>query len=584
MPSSLRSFSQNNPKRAKELIAQWQDWTQRHPETSDMDEHELAVWANERGLKVDLNILGARDVVEAYFFPTSQQEELPAEDAQSMHGPHGKSSLLSLLFFPLAFRKGELLEDDIRYMWVEHAAKNEWLKTHGKVDFKSKEGLDFLYDSLDGPNTTLQKQTEAQFRKSYPKFAEHYDEQKLKHYDNPAKDPALKLLSEHIGMHTLERFALYQKENPKSKITYQEFHDKKIGGIAIACRERAYDDFVIRYKEKASHYKEQDEHVQAAIQRLTHADATNYSPEATRAKQFFLAEERAKLQQQPGALRLAPQPSSPITTAQNQTLYSVQIPTYSLIHETTTVEGEAQGTQTTFVSQRVATPEPTPIVSNQPPPGGESRWAKMLKKRLKGKALERAQKKLGKRARKLLGRRVRRMLIRRAAMRLAMRATLTAVGSAVGILLLKVLLIILAACVVLAPILLLLKAFGIIGSDVEKHVREATEVKLVTLPCIPIAADLLMLICSAEVDEADMFANNTSAVDKFLTNKLPPDTKFISATGNYYCVPGPCGEKSKAVVWPLAHKDNLEKVFLVTQRKAVTATPSADFKVMTIEY
>ncbi len=200
-----------------------------------------------------------------YALTVKEREKEHKETGRSFSSPpshtggHGASPfdpayvLLSMFLHP----KAEIIEQDKKYQKIENGLKEEWKKKNPALDFDSKEGLDYLYGSLEEPEApTLAKDAEKKFRELHPKEAAKYDKKKSKVYKNTADDPVVKHTRAKIEAHAQKRFVLAKKADPAVKIE----------NIRQQVEEKHWRDFALTYQEKAVSYAQHHEGIRRAVE------------------------------------------------------------------------------------------------------------------------------------------------------------------------------------------------------------------------------------------------------------------------------------------------------------------------------
>ncbi len=267
---SPATFLQANPTAAKRLAGQWFDFALRHREIEDFGSKEqLDAWLKTHpDIRVDSKQLWyGKQLGETYFAMQEQHEQSQMQTGEGIDTDHNLSELAGLIALPIALLyKPKLMEDDHGYQKIEEKKKEEWLKTNNKKDFNSKEGLDYLYGSLDNPETpTLRQEAEAAFREN-PKNAKklaRYDKEKKAFYKNLDSDPAIARLKETVNEHTYARYELLKQTD---KTITPEQVQKQV-------EEKAWERFVQDHPEKAQAYSQEkynkhNQDIKAAVTRV----------------------------------------------------------------------------------------------------------------------------------------------------------------------------------------------------------------------------------------------------------------------------------------------------------------------------
>ncbi|MBI4079175.1 MAG: N-acetylmuramoyl-L-alanine amidase [Candidatus Levybacteria bacterium] len=174
--------------------------------------------------------------------PTHQQ---PPEHAAAGHGGAGVIGAVGMAAVLLSKEKPDLMEDDNDYKKIEERRKKEWLEKNNRKDFNSKEGLDFLYGSLDDPTKpSLNTAVEQEFREKFDKKAKQYDEKKKRVYKNIDDDPALQATRAKIDTHATARHTLAKAVDPSA--SFDEIH-KRVERVEL-------ERFAAKHPERAKVY------------------------------------------------------------------------------------------------------------------------------------------------------------------------------------------------------------------------------------------------------------------------------------------------------------------------------------------
>jgi hypothetical protein len=232
----LEQFIKNYPERASVLADGWRKFSRQNPDT----------------LPTDTDILLGRDIEEAYFYLRDQHEDKQMQEQGEINPNIVPIDLVAPTILALAFRdRPKIIEDDRDYQKLAEQHKKLWLEKNPGKDFTSKEGLDYLYGSLDNEDApTLKKDAEQAFRNN-PKFkkrAERYDKEKKKVYKNTDEDPALIKTRREIEEHT------------KARQEYLKSHeeDKKPEDISQSVQKQSWERFVRQHPEKAKAYAQKN--------------------------------------------------------------------------------------------------------------------------------------------------------------------------------------------------------------------------------------------------------------------------------------------------------------------------------------
>jgi len=161
-----------NPRQADELASVAQEYLRTHPDAGPADTPQ--------------SVLDGKAISEAYTYMREQHEDSQIQtegvvDQTKIPSGLANTPLMAAMFLI----KPKTMEDDRYYQEIENKLKNEWLKNNPGKDFASKEGLDYLYGSLDDrTKTSLHKEAEESFRNDsrFKKQVERYDKEAQKIY------------------------------------------------------------------------------------------------------------------------------------------------------------------------------------------------------------------------------------------------------------------------------------------------------------------------------------------------------------------------------------------------------------------
>lgn len=239
-------FIRENPKRADALAFEYQQFLKNHPEISLTD--------------LPQPILDGKAISEAYYYLREQHENHQMQtngqiDAASVPLELAMLTVLATGFF----QRPKIMQDDKDYQKIEDRLGRDWLKKNKAKDFLSKEGVDYLYGSLDeNAKTSLRKEAEEIFRNN-PKFKkriERYDREKKKIYKNREDDPEWQLYQRDIQAETDDRLALLEKRTSKTtalKIPKEEF-EKYQQEISEQVEKKHHEEFIRKNPEKRKAY------------------------------------------------------------------------------------------------------------------------------------------------------------------------------------------------------------------------------------------------------------------------------------------------------------------------------------------
>jgi len=262
MDPQIRNFSQieklirENPKEADAQAFQWRQFLKNNanesPELYSIDTaEEFYKWAQEHPEKnIDTSVYVGKEISDSYYYLREKHEDEQMRTGGRVDTHSIPAELISLPLLAAAFfEKPKIMEDDKDYQKIEEKLKKEWLEKNPGKDFSSKEGIDYLYGSLeDSMVQSLAKESENSFR-SNPKFkkgVERYDKEKKKIYKNPDEDPNLRahnLLKEvHLG----------------ARLKYLKTHDseKTAREITDLVIKKSDQEFAAKFPEKTKAYSQ----------------------------------------------------------------------------------------------------------------------------------------------------------------------------------------------------------------------------------------------------------------------------------------------------------------------------------------
>lgn len=255
---------------AQNYVAKWQEFVTRtakqYPDIVLIETSEdWSAWlVDHPDLNItDRDVFVGKEIELAYGFLRETHEEDQMEKEGSIDLNNVPGNLLLIPGLALLFRDQiKLMEDDPFYQKIAEQKETEWLEKNKREDFNSKEGLDYLYGSLDDEDApSLQKETEEEFRadKKLRKRAEKYDRENKKVYKKSSQDPALARHELMIEEHARARFELTKQADESVK--YEDVY-KRVSGWS-------FEKFVRDHPEKATAYSQSHEEIQTAFERVT---------------------------------------------------------------------------------------------------------------------------------------------------------------------------------------------------------------------------------------------------------------------------------------------------------------------------
>lgn len=275
--SEIENFIRSNPHQADVLAGKWHEFVRLYPEVLQFESsEEFYTWTAENpNLHVDPDVWVGKEITDAYFYLRGQEEAgMPYETAG--HMPGISLDGLGLAFLATTYLTApKIIEDDPDYQVIVERTKQEWLQNNPGKDLTDKEGLDYIYGSLEKEGTVSppHQDAEKEFRANpkYAKRVNRYDKERDKIYLNPKKDPALRQLSQTIEEHTRARFIHLQKENP----------DINLDAIRRQVEQRTYQAFVVKHQAKTEHYAAINPQIKSALEQRRTLEQKQIQPVIT---------------------------------------------------------------------------------------------------------------------------------------------------------------------------------------------------------------------------------------------------------------------------------------------------------------
>ncbi len=246
-------------------------------------------------------IVTGKSIEEAYCLIRDQEETAVSEQGgeTSINFP----SPLSLPFLAalyLARPKPQTKEEDGKYQKIAEEKKKQWLKDNPGKDFESKEGIDYLYGSLDKrPDDknmrSLASDIKQDFNEKYKSRAELYDKKKEKVHKNIEDDHAVNNIDFRIDEHTSARFALWKKQNPSATTEQAEAMQKK---LQMQIERYEYRKFVTEHNTKAEAYALRDQKNETAKKIKKSLESVKNEEKRREAQQKRMTEKRLRAQEQ----------------------------------------------------------------------------------------------------------------------------------------------------------------------------------------------------------------------------------------------------------------------------------------------
>jgi len=264
--SQIEKFIRENPRSADAQAFEWQQFLKTNvpfsPELSSMENpEEFYRWASEHPEKnIDASVWVGKEISEAYYYLRRRHEDYQMSENGVVDLSSIPISLVGATFLAASFlQKPKIMEDDRDYQKTEDSLKKEWLKKNNAKDFSSKEGLDYLYGSLDDKSkTSLGKEAEKVFRGNpkYQKRVERYDKEAKKIYKKPDEDPRILAVRNKTQEEIQARTKLFEKSSKNSSqlnLPEEEIERYK-REISTRVSNRVRSEFIQKNPEKAAAY------------------------------------------------------------------------------------------------------------------------------------------------------------------------------------------------------------------------------------------------------------------------------------------------------------------------------------------
>lgn len=270
MEPNIKNFSEierlikNDPKRADAQAFEWQQFLKTYspssPELLSIETSEdFHRWAQEHPEKnIDTSVWAGKEISETYGYLRNRHEESQmtnegGADPTKLPSDLASTPLLAALFL----QKSKIMEDNRHYQKIEENLKKEWLKNNPGKDFSSKEGIDYLYGSLEnGTKNSLHKEAEEAFRRNpkHQRDVERYDREAKKIYKDHERDPRWWEHEHKMQREIGARLELLEKTRDKKTKPTKEQAEKAQKEIIEQVRKRSQAEFAQSNPEKADVY------------------------------------------------------------------------------------------------------------------------------------------------------------------------------------------------------------------------------------------------------------------------------------------------------------------------------------------
>lgn len=166
----------------------------------------------------------------------------------------------------------EVIEEDHEYEKIADEEANKWLKEHNQKNFDTKEGMDFLYGSLDDPTKeSLDTLSTQRFRGKFTEKTQYYDkldEERRKIIEKRAeKDNAFVRAREKVKEEYEARVKLLDKQTKQEQIRLtDEAIKRRNEELRAKIEAKHWGKFAKNYHDKAVAYASQHQALANALQ------------------------------------------------------------------------------------------------------------------------------------------------------------------------------------------------------------------------------------------------------------------------------------------------------------------------------
>lgn len=177
----------------------------------------------------------------------------------------------------------EVIEEDHDYGKLANDEANNWLKKNNQKNFDTKEGMDFLYGSLDDPTKeSLNDIATARFRGKYIEKTQYYEkldeERKKEIKKKPEEDNAFVRAHERVKREYEARVKLLDKQAKQEQIrSTNEALKRRNEELLAKIEAKQWGKFATNYHDKAIAYAEREQTLAAALL-LEHPQARTEPP------------------------------------------------------------------------------------------------------------------------------------------------------------------------------------------------------------------------------------------------------------------------------------------------------------------
>lgn len=228
-------FIRINPVEADLEALDWNRFLKNNPQVYALNQYEEFVkWGKSKYINAQAlrRLWQGKEITNAYFYLRDEHENKQMQETGEvdLSDKTVDSPFSSLLSLPLAFLaknydQSKTPEEDQDYKKIKDQKKSQWLEKNPGKDLLNQDGLDYVYGSLENNEpSSLEKETEEEFRKKHPEKAQKYDKEKKKVYKNINDDPLIINLKAKIEEETRARLDKFKEQ--ESPITQKEIKEK----------------------------------------------------------------------------------------------------------------------------------------------------------------------------------------------------------------------------------------------------------------------------------------------------------------------------------------------------------------------
>ena len=267
MDPKIRNFEEiersikEHPHEADAIAKKWNEFAKNNPEVLSFNSSEkFYAWVDKHPEKhIDPEVWVGKEIIDAYYY-LRRQEENPQVQNKDINQFRISPPLLDTSFLSLMFsNQPKTMQDDRTYLQIANGLQKKWLANNPGKDFWSKEGIDYLYGSLDDKNfLSLHKEAEKQFREN-PQNAEKigkYEKEKTRIYKNPQDDPSIRYHDYVIWEHAKARYYSLKKTDPSVQFD----------SVLEQIKNKTWEKFVLEHPQKAEAYAQKHQEIRKAYE------------------------------------------------------------------------------------------------------------------------------------------------------------------------------------------------------------------------------------------------------------------------------------------------------------------------------